>query len=481
MMYYDDLLKKMIDGKTNMLILGPGGSGKSILIRKLKKSKRPCDIITVAPSGIASKNIEGNTIQSFFGITPNTYTIEEKKIRINNPEKIMLIRSTEILLIDEISMLRCEILDIVDSELRNIRRTNKPFGGLRLLFFGDTCQMEPVVQEYERNILSFHYPHAEGDYGFYNARVMRENDYFTNSFEIYQLWHDFRHSNDPFFSDILSDIRMGHISPGQLNELNNRFYKIAFYDEGYQYLTITNAEAKTCNNYFINKISGPLFTSLACRNECAANDYLVDIQKIKSPFYDVLVIKKGMKIMFVKNDSFGHRWVNGTMGRVIKVTGSPNAVSSVIVGINRTDENGEDSVLIVAVEPESIELRAGFVNNAECKIEKVGEMRQFPFVPAYAITIDKSQGLTLDKVALVLGKKMRDNQIYVALSRVRALKDLRILGRELRSSDIHFSKAMKAFNEKISEKIIPVYYQTEKIVNITVNAPIYGTQIIKIA
>jgi hypothetical protein len=480
-MNYDDLFKEMIAMKDNMLILGPGGSGKSILIKKLKNSMDFYDIITVAPSGIASQNIEGNTIQSFFGITPNTYTIEEKKIRINNPEKIMSIRNARLLLIDEISMLRCEILDIVDSVLQRIRETNEPFGGLRLLFFGDMCQMEPVVEKNEEDILSSHYPFAEGGYHFYNSHVMRENNYFANSFKIYQLEHDFRHSKDPRFCNILSDIRMGHISPGQLKEINNRFFRKSFYDKDCQYLTVTNAEAKVYNNYFLDKLPGRLFTSVARRISYITGNVFDNIQTVKSPFYDILKIKKDMKIMFVKNDCSGHRWVNGTLGRVIEIIGSPDCVISVIVGIKKAGKNGEDDVLLVTVEPEKIELRSVVLNDEGRKIQKVGEIIQFPFIPAYAITIDKSQGLTLDKAALVLGKIMRDNQVYVALSRVRALNDLFILGRELRTSDIHFSNTMKAFNEKISEKIIPVYYQPQNIVNITINAPNFGTQIIKIA
>jgi ATP-dependent exoDNAse (exonuclease V) alpha subunit len=131
---------------------------------------------------------------------------------------------------------------------------------------------------------------------------------------------------------------------------------------------------------------------------------------------------------------------------------------------------------IVMVEREKYDLMDKTIKYGNEEIKKVGEIAQFPFVPAYAITIDKSQGLTLDKVVLVLGKKTRDNQIYVALSRVRKLNDIFIFERKLRTSDIHISKNIKAFNENIKNKVIPVFYNVVNFNNITIN---YGTQIIK--
>jgi hypothetical protein len=167
---YEYLLAEINRMDRNQLITGPAGCGKSHLIKQIKSARD--DIIIVAPSGIAALNIEGFTIQSYFGISPHTYAVDEKTIRLNGAQKIENILRSKILLIDEISMLRCEILDIVDHKLRCIRKNPLPFGGLKLLFLGDPCQMEPVVQGFEKCHLDKYYPENKGDYNFYNSRFM---------------------------------------------------------------------------------------------------------------------------------------------------------------------------------------------------------------------------------------------------------------------------------------------------------------------
>jgi hypothetical protein len=431
----------------NQLLIGPAGCGKSHLIKQIKSMRD--DIITVAPSGIAALNIGGSTIQSYFGITPCTYTVSEKAVRINNKGKIKDILCCKILLIDEISMVRCEILDIVDHKLRCIRKNPLPFGGLKLLFLGDPYQMEPVVQGFEKYHLDKYYPENKGDYNFYNSHVLTASGFFDTSFDVYRLDYDYRHKDDPVFRDILAEIRLGKISDKSLNLLNSRYTDIPSFQEGYQYLTTTNSQAKIINDWFISRLKGQKYLSKAEADWHITSSGQSSPQ-IKYPFQKELCMKENMKIMFVKNDGYknGQRWVNGTMGTIKKINCIPTSgiICSVDVDI--------DGRTIQVIREKYIVRHPG--NSDESDFD-AATVTQFPFIPSYSITIDKSQGLTLDKIVLFLEWVNRPNQMYVALSRVRKLDDIVILGRKLRASDIRFSSAMKVFMDTLSGRIIPIH------------------------
>jgi hypothetical protein len=443
---YNYLLGEINRLERNQLIIGPAGCGKSHLIKQMQSMRD--DIIAVAPSGIAALNIGGSTIQSYFGITPYTYTTNKKTIRINNRQKIEDILRCKILLIDEISMIRCEILDIVDCKLRHIRKNPLPFGGLKLLFIGDPFQMEPVVQCFEKRHLEKYYPENKGDYNFYNARVLIANNFFNISFDIFRLDHDYRHKDDPVFRDMLAEIRLGKISVKNLNLLNSRYKEPPFFEEGCQYLTKTHAQAKIINDWFTGRLKGKKHLS---RSEFVRHiaDSGHDMPHIKCPFQDELRLGENMKIMFVKNDLYitGHRWVNGTMGTIKRVNVTP--MSNIIASVD-VDINGKT----IRVEREPHIIRCP--GDAGEETFDAATVTQFPFIPSWAITIDKSQGLTLDKIALDLERGNRPNQIYVALSRARKLEDVILAGRKLRASDIHCSPAMKAFMDNLSGRIVPI-------------------------
>jgi hypothetical protein len=358
-----------------------------------------------------------------------------------------MMRKCSILLIDEISMLRCEVLDIVDCKLKAVRENNLPFGGMKLLFFGDFCQMEPVVQWFERPILENLYPNCSGDFNFYNSKAMSENQFFERVFDIFQIDEDYRHKDDVLFRDILSEIRLGKITEKANNIINSRYRNDGFINESFQYLTVTKAMAQKYNSIFISMLKGKLHTSKARIEKKYPLDDRI-IENIKHPFYNELPIKENMKIMFVQNDRFnnGQRWVNGTIGVIKKIIFNNiiNEITSITIIINGKDE--------VDVKREKIQLHCCFNNT----IIEAATIEQFPIVPAWAITIDKSQGLTLDKIAIVLEKKNRDNQVYVALSRARKLSDIVILGHKLRQCDVRLSDTIKIFLDKINPKIMHV-------------------------
>jgi hypothetical protein len=412
---YEGLKKTMITTGRNLLVLGVAGSGKSHLIKSFAEHCRDSggqdDLLLCAPTGIAALNIGGNTIQSTFGIRPYTYDFNPCQMgNIRNIDKVI---AAKILLVDEISMLRCEILDIVDRKLRFIRRSPLPFGGLRLIFIGDLFQLEPVVEEKEYEFMEKRYPRVKcGEYGFFNAHILSGGNYFDASFDVFRLDHIFR-QNDAGFIDILSEVRRGIISDKNLEILNSRVIADMRFDERYQYLTRTNAMAERINLTATDKLSGCCYGSMPSY-ECneGYESYDGRIRNAKCPINKPLAMKKGMKIIFVINDNKNggqRRYVNGTIGTVVDIIGTPDNVEAVMVsagGVTFKIDREKCSVF----------------EKINGRIEESGSVINFPFIPSAAITIDKSQGLTLDNVVVALGdRQTRANQLYVALSRVRGL------------------------------------------------------------
>jgi hypothetical protein len=442
----------------NTLIIGPGGCGKSRLINQLSLTQN--DIILTAPSGIAAQNINGRTIQSLFGITPRQYTGKESMENNIGKDTIARLRNSNILLIDEISMLRCEIPDIVDYKLKIWRENILPFGGMKLLFLGDFCQMEPVTLRDEHIILDRLYQDIGGNYNFYNSNILRYNNFFDKTFDIFQINQDYRHKDDNLFKEILKNVRLGEISSRELNALNSRYSDKNVFDDNYQYLTVTNSVAGKYNNYFFNKLHGKEYNCPAIVK--TGNSYHRAIEPVKTPFKFSLALKKDMKIIFVKNDTTenGRRWVNGTTGKICGI--ECDSVSDAVISVSIKTKRGEYTVFRDTYD---ITVFDSFSNS----YIKSGMIEQFPFIPAWAITIDKSQGLTLDKTAIVMEKHNRPNQMYVALSRARKLEDVVILERKIRQSDIHFSVTMKHFLDRIRDRIIIIDNDSQINTAMTIN------------
>jgi ATP-dependent exoDNAse (exonuclease V) alpha subunit len=364
-----------------------------------------------------------------------------------------LIRQANILVIDEISMLPLFILDIIDMKLREIRENALPFGGIRLVFLGDLAQLEPVIEKDDKDDLREIYPDIDEDYGFYNSNVLRKDNYFFNNFDMYTLTHNFRQANDKEYQIILNAIRGGCKSDEALDKINGRFSKDILYDAQYQYLTISNESAAYINSKFnamnINKgyVSNPEYEYKNGYEEFT----WYELKKI--PISREITMKAGMKIMFVINDKErnGLRWANGSIGVIKDIVSYDGCyVDSVLVSVN-------DREYEIFREKHTISRKyAG-------QWTVIGDVINFPFVPANAITIDKSQGLTLDKTAVVLEKDMRPNQLYVALSRAKNLEDIVIFGRKVEKRDIKKSTMFGAFMEEIAEHAVLVEYTENKI------------------
>jgi hypothetical protein len=312
---YEQLLKEMIYGSRNMLILGEGGSGKSRLVREFAK-ERP-DALLASPTGIAAINISGRTLNSLFGI--RQYCQTDSYARINDSDG-NAIRKADILLTDEISMVKFNLMDLVDERLKEIRKNQKPFGGMRLIFMGDLMQLEPVMEDLEEYFVRKKYPDYNGDKGFYRARVLRENDFFDKEFDCYNLRHNFRQEEDPDLQSILREIRKGRISAPNLEKINSRYAGNGHivYDISYHYLTKTWNKAGSINQYFVEKLPGKEFKSepVLCGYESGY------YRNNRCPIGRPLAIKAGMKVMFVMNDTGPYRrWANGTMGIVKGIRG----------------------------------------------------------------------------------------------------------------------------------------------------------------
>jgi DNA replicative helicase MCM subunit Mcm2 (Cdc46/Mcm family) len=439
------LLNNIYNRNNNILILGSAGSGKSKLIKEVCKVLK--EVIVVGPSGISAIQIAGKTIQYFFCIKPNEYRFYGT-LNIQNTDIVSCIKKTSILLIDEISMVRLELLDIVNEKLKIIRKSILPFGGLRLIFIGDTQQLGPVVKPEDAKIINQYYNIHNDDYSFYKSNVFNRYN-LLDTFTVYELMHDYRHQNDIELSKALSDVRLGNITNETLSIFNKCFTDKSEMDDSYQYLTTSHKRAKIINDYFLKRIVGdthympPIIEPIEMIYD---QSILKNIPDEKKP----LPIKRGMKIIFDRND-YGINLVNGTIGTIVDyIFDDKEEVIEVIINV----QGNEHRIKRIAYP-----FYLPITNSATGLLEsvKIADVFHFPFIPAWAITIDKSQGLTLDKIYIVLDNNSikRENQLYVALSRGTISQNIKI-NKKLTKSDFIQSKNMTAFYNSLSDRIIKV-------------------------
>ncbi|MDR1588072.1 MAG: AAA family ATPase, partial [Treponema sp.] len=326
-MTYDELLLEMCNGKDHLFIHGGAGSGKSELIHKMQKNDK--NVIYAAPSGIAALNIKGATIHSVFSLKPTVQNVNEP-IKIKDIEKIKIIKNAKTLLIDEVSMVRCDLFDKIDSCLRKIRENNMPFGGVRIILVGDLFQLGPVVADIDRSYL-IKYGYKNDNFEFFNSAIWKENNFISN-IRFYELNHNFRQSEDMTFNTILSSIRLGLYDTKKMTLINKRV--VNYYDDNCHYLTVRNKTARAINESKLLELKGNQYESVPFVDPLSMSD---NNAVRKCPINQVLSIKENMKIMFVMNDGGknGKRWVNGTIGFIsgIKI-GVNNYIESVTIDIN---------------------------------------------------------------------------------------------------------------------------------------------------
>jgi ATP-dependent exoDNAse (exonuclease V) alpha subunit len=406
---YQAALEHVREGAGNLFVTGRAGTGKSTLLRCLAREAGERCVI-VAPTGLAAVNVGGQTIHSFFGLPPRL--IRPDDIRRGRNGRLM--RKLDLLVIDEISMVRSDLMWAIDQSLRlNRGRPREPFGGLNLLLFGDMHQLPPVVQDGE---VARHLEDAHGGPFFFNHSALRDGG-GTALLELEQV---FRQKDEQLLS-LLNTVREGESTDEELALLNERVNPVRTLAEGdpYVILTPTNAAASRINLAYLDALPGtPQAYQASVAGEFSANAHPTD---------PTLVLKIGAKVILLRNDS-ERRWVNGSIARISKLSDS-----RVWVEIDGREHE---------IEPASWESRRYAFDTVENKIVETvaGSFKQFPLRLAWALTIHKSQGLTLDKVYIDLGRgTFAHGQTYVALSRCRTLEGL-ALARPLRQSDLQFDR-----------------------------------------
>lgn len=389
----------------SIFLTGKAGTGKTTFLKAVveQSSKRS---IVVAPTGVAAINAGGMTIHSFFQL-PFSPFVPGAKIESRfdfGKEKRKIISSLDLLIIDEISMVRSDLLDAIDSVLRRFRDRYKPFGGVQLLMIGDLQQLTPVVTPDDERMLA---PYYDTPY-FFGSKALAQIEYVT-----IQLEKVYRQQDDTFLT-LLNHIREGHPTADDLALLNAR-YQPAFVpqpNEGYIRLTTHNQMANNYNESELKKLSGRAYTYRA-KIEGTFPDY-------SYPTAETLVLKEGAQVMFVKNDPSGeHRYYNGRIGHVT------------LAEDNRLEVYCPGDAEAIEVEPLEWENARYTLNDQtrEIETEVLGKFSQLPLRLAWAITIHKSQGLTFERAIIDASLSFAPGQVYVALSRCKTLEGMALASR----------------------------------------------------
>ena len=388
----------------NIFLTGKAGTGKTTFLRRLQQESRK-RMIVVAPTGVAAINAGGVTIHSFFQLTPGLYLPggqmvagrDQHKRYSFSKQKLNILRSLDMLVIDEISMVRADLLDAIDEVLRRYQKRDQPFGGVQLLLIGDLQQLAPVATDDEWPILQQYYATPY----FFSSIALNQT-----SFVYIELHQVFRQQDDHFVR-LLNNIRVGQIDTSTLQELNSR-YRPNFNppdDEGWITLTTHNHQAAQINSRKLDQLPTPPATFHATvKGDFPESSYPTDLQ---------LTLKTGAQVMFCKNDSSSAKaYYNGLIGRIETISGNRVSVRC-------------DSTLI-DVEPQLWENTRYTTDSSTGVIheEVVGSFAQIPLRTAWAITIHKSQGLTFDRAIINAGRAFSHGQVYVALSRCRTLEGL---------------------------------------------------------
>ncbi|MDY6911784.1 MAG: AAA family ATPase [Chloroflexota bacterium] len=403
-------LDLMENTSQNVFITGRAGTGKSTLLSYFRHTTER-KVVVLAPTGVAALNVKGQTIHSFFKFKPNITLEQVKKIRSSDDKK-NIYKKIDAIVIDEISMVRADLLDCVDKFLRlNGPAASKPFGNIQMIFIGDLYQLPPVVTGNEKIVFRSLY---QTPY-FYSARVFDSFD-----MEFVELEKIYR-QHDEQFIDVLNSIRNNSIAEDGLDILNQRYMPEFEPPQGdfYIHLTTTNALADQINSKQLAKLKSRLHTFHGSMEGDFGNENL--------PTAVNLQVKIGAQIMMLNNDAEG-RWVNGSIGKIVGVTRDKDDEYAIITEL--ADGN------TVEIIPYTWEIFRFFIEQGQLQSEIIGTFRQYPLMLAWAVTIHKGQGKTFDKVIIDIGRgTFAHGQVYVALSRCTALSGI-VLKKPVRKNHI---------------------------------------------
>ena len=410
----------------HIFLTGKAGTGKTTFLRNLalKSYKR---MVIVAPTGVAAINAGGVTIHSFFQlpfgpIVPDGQSLSLLSNMKLSKTKLKIIRSLDLLVIDEISMVRADLLDAVDTVLRKVRRCDKAFGGVQLLMIGDIQQLAPVARQNEWELLQDYYKSVY----FFDSHVLQKNPYIC-----VELDHIYR-QNDTEFIDILNQVRNNRLDSNNLQVLNSRYIPNFKPDDNEGYITLTthNSQADEINEEKLNAIDSETLTFTAeITGIFPENAY---------PTKEVLELKVGAQVMFVKNDPSPEKlYYNGKIGKIIAYDKDEG------IKVRCDDE----VINVMPVKWQNFEYTLNEQTN-EIEEKEIGSFTQIPLKTAWAITIHKSQGLTFEKVVLNAEMAFAHGQVYVALSRCTSLKGL-VLNAKISNSVLYNDNTINTFVDKI--------------------------------
>ena len=414
----------------SVFLTGKAGTGKTTFLKHITGtiSKR---FVVLAPTGVAAINAGGSTIHSFFQLPLCPYLPDVKELiteyqmperyRSLKRERVKIIRTLDLLIIDEISMVRADLLDAVDMTLRKYRRNDRPFGGVQLLMIGDAQQLSPVVKDSERQYMSQVYPSPY----FFHSKALSRLPYIT--IELQKVYRQ----KDAEFLEILNAVREDRMTSPLLQKINRRVgIAPAVSEDGTEPIRLTthNARAEEVNRRKLRDLPGDPSSFIAqIDGDFPENSY---------PAEEVLELKPGAQVMFIRNDPEGN-YYNGKLGKIEKIEKGSVTVS------------GQDGSMmtVTPVEWENSQYELDDESGEICQ-NIIGTFRQLPLRVAWAITIHKSQGLTFDNVTIDAGAAFAFGQVYVALSRCRSLEGI-TLESPITGSGIYRDIHVSAFNAEI--------------------------------
>ncbi|MBY0292659.1 MAG: AAA family ATPase [Alphaproteobacteria bacterium] len=414
----------------NIFITGRAGTGKSTLLNYFRRQTKK-KIAVLAPTGVAAINVQGQTIHSFFKFKPSV-TLQSIK-KNNEDDKKNIYKKLEAIVIDEVSMVRADVVDCMDRFLRlNGKTSMEPFGGIQIIFLGDLYQLPPVVTSQEKEIFLSQYksPYFFSAHSFEHVKM-----------EFIELEKIYRQQDERFIS-LLNSIRNKTTTDEDISLLNQRVNPDYIPEEYYIYLTPKNIEADAINEKKLDQLKGKMHTFDAHIKGSFGKEYY--------PTRPTLNLKTGSQVMMINNDN-RHRWVNGTMGKVLRLERHEDEVAVVV-----EFEDGQE----VAVTPFTWEIHKFFLETGAIQSETMGSFTQYPLALAWALTIHKSQGKTFNKVVLDIGQgAFMPGQVYVALSRCTTFEGL-ILKKPIQKKhiwlDYEVVKFITNFQYQESENKLPL-------------------------
>lgn len=459
---FNKAIDYILNTDKTIYLTGKAGTGKTTFLKYLKKVTHK-KMVVLAPTGVAAINASGETIHSFFHIRPSVY-IPEDPLRTADSElnelsmksifkhlkysksKVELIRNLETIAIDEVSMVRCDIMDVIDKILRLYRDSTKPFGGVQMILVGDAYQLPPIVKKEEQEILKSSY---DGIF-FFDSKVMEQ--IINNNQLIYVELQKVYRQNDSKFIELLDRVRVNDMQDKDFALFDSKINKDKFINENKSHIILTTTNVKV--NYINEKRLAALPTQSKIYNAVVTGTFA----EKERPTDIALELKVGAQIIFIRNDK-ENRYYNGKLG-VVKHLGEKFLL------IETETNNGEK--IDVTVHPETWKSVSYKWNKTENVIEEeiLGTFMQLPVRLAWAITVHKSQGMSFDRVMADLGNSFETGQVYVALSRCRSLEGL-LLSSKIKPQSIIADPRVIEFSKNMSEyyaaEDVMLINQTEKI------------------